>query len=907
MSFKERLFGPPWESKDADARARSVAGSTDPRLSERLGEIAADDPDAGVRIAALKRMADEAAWLKARSDDTDPQIRAAADHFLLRTVCERPAGNRIQDRLAWLESLETPDALRRVAAHATDAEMRAAALGRISSQGFLGDCLVGEPDDAIAEDVLARLQQVSTLKRIAEQLRKKRKGRHQAVMRRLAELESESGSGAHDARDELAAQLIGQAEKLARGEFGGNRGDNRGDNRKAEFERLTERWQALGSPEPHLARRFEGAMRIVKSALQPRPARAEVIEAPPEAPATGDGQLAQMVDQAQAMAARPADDKTADALNKLISAFDRHWNTLRKPGPADLAMREQFRALSAELQAREQARRTSDVKAAASESDKPTGGDAEARSELQHALEQADQALAAGDIGMSHEAIRKARSLNDKLPGRGRSGEASGRIGRMAGKLKEMRDWQHWSNNKLRERLIERVGEIDAENLHPDAVTERLKELRQRWKELDEQEVLPGDKRQFTAPQGQWRRFQRACKEAFDAARPYLEKRSEVREQSHQELQAFLEDARAVAGDPDTPNDKLIRYQRAAREAIRNLDTLPPKLRGKAAGALRELMDSISASLDRHFEAAENEKRKLIAEARKLAHEKDRAVAIDRAKALQAEWKKAGRGRRKVDEQLWNEFREPIDPLFEDLKKERDERKQAEHEHAEALKQICVRAEELAAADDPESVAGQISGLEEEFNRHAAPPPALRKRFERALGRYRDQVQSARDAQAQAKRAHLAALGKQLQDAWQNIQAGKAPPPTDDLPEIPEDDEVAKRLLARLEQMTRATDSEALAREVDAQTDKARQIVVEMECLSGLESPEEDRQRRMDYQINRLSNRLGGGAAKADLDSERTELQRRWLESFPHHVGQAGSLKKRFEAADKILNKMTAG
>jgi len=902
MSFKERLFGTPWESKDADARARSVAGSTDPRLSEKLAEIAASDPEASVRIAALKRMGDETAWLKARDADSVPQIRTAADHFILRSVCEKPAGDQLPDRLAWLEALETSEGLRRVAANAADAEMRAAALGRINSPGFLGDCLVTEPDDAIAETVLARLEQISTLKRIADQLRKKRKSRHQAVIRRLAELESESESGRHDARDELATQLIGQAEKLARGEFSGDR--------KAESEKLAERWQALADPEPHLARRFEGAMRIIKSALQPRPARTPVIEAVPEAPDAGDGELARMVEQAQAMAAQPAGDKTADALNKLMSGFDRHWNTLRKPSPADEAMRERFRALCGELQARLQTRQKPSAKTAGSESNKSKSGaptPSESMLELARALDHADQVLAAGDIAQSHEAIRRARSLNDKRPKHGRSDDADGRIARMAGKLKEMRDWQHWSNNKLRERLIERVGEIDAKNLHADAVTERLKELRQRWKELDDHEVLPGDKRKFAAPQGQWRQFQRACKEAFEAARPYLEKRSEVREQSHQELEQFLEDARRVAGDPDAPNDKLIRYQRAAREAIRNLDTLPPKLRGKAAGALRELMDSISASLDRHFEAAENEKRRLIAEARKLAHEKDSAVAIDRAKALQAEWKKVGRGRRKIDEQLWSEFREPIDPLFEDLKKQRDERKQVEHEHAEALKQICARAEELAAVDDPESVTGQVSGLEDEFNRHTAAPPALRKRFERALGRYREQVQAAREEQARAKRAHLDDLSKQLQDTWQSIQDGNGRPSTKDLPDIPEDDEVARRLLARLEQMIESTDIDALGREVEKQTEDARQIVIEMECLSGLDSPEEDRQRRMDYQIDRLSNRLGGGAAKADLDSERAELQRRWLESFPHDSGQASQLKKRFESADKILKQMASG
>ena len=898
MSFKERLFGPPWESNDAETRAHSVTASTDPRLSPKLPEIAAQDPDPGVRLAALKRLGDETAWLQARRDDSDFEIRAAADHFLLRSVCSQTAADGVDQRLAWLEALESSDGLRRIAAQAADPELRGAALARISSPGFLGDCVVSEPNDEIADQVLARLDQVSTLKRIADQLRKKHKARHQAVVRRMAELESDSGT--HEARDELAAQLIGQAEKLARGEFSGDR--------KAESESLRARWQALSEPEPRLARRFEGAMGIVDRVMQPRPAR----ESPPTEAETqaGDPELAEIVDSAQRMAAQQADDKTSDALNQLISAFDKRWNALRKPGPGDKTLRTQFRALSGELQARMESLnraqdKTEEASASTPPTDRPDSDSKGANQALEAELGKADQALAAGDISASLEAIRAARSLHEGLPRRNRGDETAGRLARMAGKLKEMRDWQHWSNNKLRERLIERVGEIDAENLHPDAVTERLKELRQRWKELDEQEVLPGDRRRFAAPQGQWRRFQRACKEAFDTARPYLEKRSEVRDQSHQELQEFLEDARRVAGDPDTPNDKLIRYQRAAREAIRNLDTLPPKFRGKAAGALRELMDSISASLDRHFETAETEKRRLIAEARKLAHEKDRAVAIDRAKALQADWKKAGRGRRKIDDQLWNEFREPIDPLFEDLKKERDERKQVEHEHAEALKRICAQAEDLATVDDPQAVAGQLAGLEDEFNRYTAPPPALRKRFERALERYREQVRSAREAQAEKKRAHLAALSKQLQDTWQCIQDGKERPSKTNLPGIPADDEVAQGLLVRLEQMIEATDIDALGREVEARTEKARQIVIEMECLSGLESPEADQQRRMDYQISRLSNRLGGGAAKADLDTERAELQRRWLESFPHETDQAGELKKRFESADKILIKMT--
>jgi len=894
MSLKERLFGPAWESKDAAVRARAVASATDRGLLAKLVEIAAGDPVPEVRLAALKRLRDEAAWLNARLHDNEADIRATADRFLLRAVCRQPGGDCLEQRLAWLKQIEASDALRQIAASGADPEMRRVALSRINSPGFLGDCVVSETDDAIAGEILARIEQVSTLKRIASELRKVHKQRQQATIERLAALEA--GSETHDARDELAAGLVSRAEKLARGAFSGDR--------QTEAERLKTQWRELTNPEPQLARRFEGAMRIVDSALAPR-ARQAAKPAGEAAPANADEELARLSDQAQQLATRAIDDRSAHELAGLISSFDRRWNALRSPGDADRAVRERFQALVGELQARMELQKK--PKPAAKVEDAAGDKQVERVRALEEALEESDQALAAGDIAKAHEAITKARSLHDRMPQKHRPGKARSRLAHMTGKLKEMRDWQHWSNNKLRERLIERVGEIDAENLHPDAVTERLKELRRRWKELDEHEVLPGDKRRFSAPQGQWRRFQQACKQAFDAARPYLEKRSEVREQSQRELQEFLDEARRVADDADTPNEKLIRYQRAAREAIRNLDTLPPKFRGKAAGALRELMDAISASLDRHFEAAENEKRRLVAEARKLAHEKDRSVAIDRAKSLQAEWKKAGRGRRKVEDQLWNEFREPIDPLFEDLKKERDERKQAEHQHAEALEQLCVRAEELADTEDPESVAGQLSGLEDEFNRHAAAPPALRKRFERALEQHRQQVRSAREARAQAKQAHLDALAGRLQDTWQRIQAGHETSFPDDLPGIPEGDDLARRLLDRLEHMIRDSDSDTLGREVEAMTDKARQIVIEMECLSGLESPAEDRQRRMDYQVNRLSSRLGEGTPKADLDSELSELQRRWLESFPQDPEQHPGLQKRFRKAEKILKQMASG
>lgn len=898
MSFKERLFGPPWESKDAEVRRRAVASSDDRRLLRQLDEIAERDPDPGVRLAALKRLGEEPAWLSAREHDDDAAVRTAADQAIARSVAQHaaPAGN-VDARLAWLSAIDDGAVLRRVAAQGRDPELRRAALGRISSQGFLGDCAVSDPDDEVAAELLARIDQPSTLKRIAKQLRTRHKARHLAAMRRLAELEHDQGQGQHAATDELAAHLIDAVEKIARGEVSVDR--------RAEADRLEREWNELGVDDPALNKRFSGALAIVRKSLQPRTSSPEAARTTEPAPET-DAALEKMVDDAQALAASPAGDETAPALDDLMSRFDRHWNGLKSPGDPENRLRAHFQALIGELQARVQAQRTSD-----SRPSEPTPSESgENRSDeaaLAAALDEADRALESGDVRASHEAVRAARRMLDAMSGNRRPKDASGRMSRMATRLKEMRDWQHWSNNELRERLIQRAEEIDPTELHPDAVTARLKELRERWKELDRLEVLPGEKRRFAAPQGQWRRFQRACKRTFEAARPYLEHRSEVREESLKELEAFIDDGRNVVRDADSDLERLLRYQRAARQAIRNLDALPPKSRGRSAAALRDLMDKISAALDSRFEAVESTKRKLVAEARKLAHESDRAAAIEKAKSLQADWKRAGRGRRKIEDRLWREFREPIDPLFEGLKEERAQRRQAEHEHAEAIKRLCQQAEELAGGDDPEAAAGPLAGLEEEFGEFEKVPVALVKRFENAIADHRKRLARARAEREARRSAHLRELAGLLQRAWNDVREHGRATGKPDSPDVPADDELGTAMQRRLDSLTGGkTDIDAFGEEVARGTDEARQVVVEMECLSGIETPEADQRLRMDYQIERLSNRLGEGAPRPDLDSERAELHRRWWRSFPHDPARHHELEKRFEAADRIFEEMTS-
>ena len=894
MSFKDRLFGPRWQHKDASIRLQAVSESNDQQLFEQLSTIAHQDSDSKVRLAALRRLDHETQWLKTSRDDSDDGLRKLADDWLLRAVFESAADERLNERLAWLERIDDNKIIRRIAAEAKDRELRAAALQRIHSQGFLGDCYTSERDDALAAELLQRIDQPSTLKRIAEQLRKSNKNRQQAVLKHLAAIESGADSSApSNATNALANQLLEQLESLARG--------GRSDDRAAQIEQIQQQWQQLPSPDDALVRRYQGALRILELAMRPPP------EPEPEAVETivePNAQLPALADQLQALMSAKADseDKLTADIEQITTEFDRNWNML-EPSEADQLVKKRFTALTAEHRARKKSQQPKKKEPKKPEHDPVP----ELIDQLKTALKKTDQAIEAGDVSESQATLSSSQSLFDRIPKKRRPQALAGELMRAHGRMKELRNWQHWSNNEMRERLIERVAEIDAENLHPDAVTARLKELRERWKALDQKEPIIDGKRRYSAPQSLWRKFNQAADEKYQAAKPFLEKRDEVREQALTELTEFLDEAEPLAQNPDSKRDTLIRYQRAARQAMRHLNSLPAKQRGKMAGRLRNLMDSISAVLDKQFDDSEQEKRKLIAEARKISYEKDRDAAIELAKSLQARWKRIPPARRKLDQQLWQEFREPIDPLFEGLKQEREQQQAEDRERIATLEALCKEAEQLANSEEDalDTAAGPIAGLEDQWSQQPAPA-GLNKRFNQALDKYQQRLAKRAQQQELEKIAHLNTLTEALQAAWVQRAAGKGVADATETA-VPQDDALGQKLQGRLAEFCdSAADDSALSARVEGLTEQARQIVIEMETLSGLETPEGDKKLRMDYQVQRLSERLGQGSNRPDLASERDDLHRRWMESFPHAPDQHQELKKRFEAGDKILKNMTS-
>ncbi len=889
MSIKKRLFGPVWEHRDPEIRLQAVIDSDEPELIEQLGKLAEHDSSPAVRLAALRRIDTEPFWLDAQLRETDPAIIAAADAFLARAVLRSANEAFITERLDWFGRIDDRELIRSAACKAPDRALRAAALERIDTPGFLGDRVVDERDDELALSLLERIDQESTLLRIAEKLRRHSKKRARAVAARLKLVQA--ASGRHDPKAEHAAELVGRAERLARGLFEGDRSSELAD--------LESGWASIDQPDEVLERRFAGAVAIVRRAMTAPsaslPAETADQSALAEQPGAVDPVLTAFEQRLENAA--PIERLKPDAAAEILADFDRSWSRIDTPGPADEALRQRLLPSIHLLQ-----KRRLHVESP------PPAKRREDDFDWSAALDAAAERLDSGPIADAQVQLRELRSRFDRLKPRLRPRRVGGRLSRLEGRLREMRNWEHWSNNKVRSELIERVEKLAGSGQHPDAISAELKQARAQWEGLEKLEVLPGDRRQHAAPPSQWRRFQAACKQAFDQAQPFFEKRHEVRSGNLDQLDAFLARGNELATDEASDVESLTTFMRRSRQVIQRLDELPPKARGKAAGELRQLMDRLSARLDQGFEEIENRKRGLIREAQALVHESDLKSAIDQAKSLQARWQKAGRGRRRIEQPLWKEFRAPIDSLFETLAGEHAEQVQAREAEQAELRALVEQAEALAKVDDEQLSAseGRLQTVKQEWQSIQRKPKALESRFEAAEQSLKRRLEERRHAERRLIRDQLDTLSDTVQQAWQARLDGQDVKLPDPLPSFADDAAIAPLLLEQLKVLAEpATHLNDLDETAKVNGEQARQVVIEMEFLAGLESPEADRQARMNFQVERLANRLGGRDQQASLSGELDQLRQRWYATFPRPAEQHAALVERFRKCGNILESMS--
>lgn len=940
--LKELLFKPKWENKKASVRLMAVSHSRDPRLIAKLDDIARNDDDAAVRLAALRRVTDiyilMCAW-----DDPDSSIAELARQRFLEHLC----GNRepipaLDERKKLVSRIEDPDMVLHLATNADEAVLRRVALERISAQGKLGNIAIDDPDPDVRRAALEKIDRAATLKRVAAASRTSDKTIYKLASDRIRQLSN--ASSAVDDRQAIEPLCVGM-EALTR--------SGRPQHEKsAELDRLDASWQRLkGSADPILANRYRGARAIVLEALAADPSHAReriyekvrnelvasceqleaidaqgryreidqtiehlrsrfaslmkkyeaddaaslqerftaaIDQATEQRDAALDAEpvpapLLKLADRAEAIERSAIID--AKGIDKLVKQWDKTYASLGM-GATGRLIRHRFEGLIAQARdkAQSQATETKDGLA-----------------KLEQLLQDQNKALDDGDLSAARSVhfdihgLLRNRSIASAL----RGSELSRDLQTSDKRLFELRDWQHWANNKIRHRLIEHAQELLGSGLHPDALMARIRELRDRWKQLDESERLQGENRRPAI--GLWHRFRAATGKAIEPAKPYFEKRHEIRESTRGELEQLCVDIDQAIENRAEP-EQLARMATQARRSMHRLNEVEPKHRSALANRIRGALDRLDGPLKQHDQTIELRKKRIIEEVEKLL-DADLDQAISGAKDAQKRWRAVGNGDRKTGQKQWKAFRAICDQIFARLDADRNARNQQEAQARDQAQQV-IQAAQQVDLDDPDQISQEIGRLNGQWQQLDRPARDQVQAFLSAIDALEKRRRQSQEKARAARQGQMDGLLQKALDAeWAKLAGGTA---TSDVPEAdqyPEFDPVDPRLQAVRDRIKAAneTDSEALQSNSEQAVLKAQELVMRLEFLAGIESPDAFRQQRMDYQVQRLADRMSGEHTQG-LDEELKAIEIEWFACGPIPTEAWGDLSRRYKAARKALS-----
>ena len=498
--------------------------------------------------------------------------------------------------------------------------------------------------------------------------------------------------------------------------------------------------------------------------------------------------------------------------------------------------------------------------------------------EAEQLVEQYAIRLEAGDISAArqlHTALSQKLDLLGDVPA-----ALEARLAPLHARYAELTRWQRWSNDQRRQALCAEIEALPAAGLHPDALATRVREARTEWQRLD---AAQGES---DGESGMARRFNALCHRVLKPTKTYFEKRDAVRRSHADEIEASLQ-AHATLPDAIVDWKAASTLRRQLSDALRELDTIDPRERTALAKRLKEAIAALAPRIDAHIADIERARGKLIERAAALAENAQSRDAAREVRELQREWTSLGQGRRAVDQRQWNEFRQHCDAVFGKLDAARNERTAADaaaRTQAEALLEE-IDAVHRDAAQPLDASQAALRALASRWQALAIPERALEQRYrkahEAASRRLQDAVRMQRLARFTLALDKYALLRKLESGAASTTEIS-----AQWIEQTSTADVLARALNTRYARACEQSPAPP-ADEADA-----RLRLVELEFLAGVDTAAEDRDLRMNYQLQRLASRMRE-RTNATPEAELEQALAAWFAQTP----QPEALETRFAQA----------
>jgi hypothetical protein len=842
MSLLEPFTKPRWQHSDAEIRRAAVEELEDPSTLE---EVARSDPDLGVRASAVARLDDaerldgliqnppdswpEELSSKARHKrlqqllDNDGSVPADADQSVLVRVaeltedpglCEQAIG-RIRDsagcmdlarhhpqariRLQAVRNVEDIDSLQALMAHAKHKDKAVFQHCRERIDEHLAKQRAAEN---LAHDLEAIGADAATLRGAVDS--PDYRARYEALQKRWDELAPQADP---DQRERIQGDMdicTQRVEEKAAEEAAEQHEQTLTAEAKASFDKMLEELQAL-DPDALTTSEFPTILEAQLNSIEERWVAA-LQHAQPEAGQTdacksslNDWRMALLT--LKRLSSREADLKRFFESGEHLDAAD--FKAIQKMQRRGSGLAEDFAWPKALDSARPAVLGSLDEQNARMEQrlEELKQKAAKVREKLDAAFETFRGELATNHFRNADRALNRLRNLLRQLPP-ARQESYQRDLQPLLARLREIHDWQGFAIEPKKEELIEQMKALAGAGEDIDGLAAKIKALQKEWKRLGP--LSP------KRDQALWQAFSTAADEAWAPCSEVFEQRAAARKENFRQRMALvaqlIEYEKKIAWpdlediDPELPSPdwKMVRKTlHTARTAFSAIGPVDRKQERKSHRALDKVCSRIFGHLEKEYGRNIEAKKALVTEAKTLV-DVDLRQAIDRAKAIQREWKDIGLTPQRVDRGLWKDLRKACDAVFARLGEEREQRNAEARARSEQR-----RADERARA---ERAAEHIRQKQERWQRllDRMQACALKEEdAERATALWGDEGKLPKGID-----------GESLDAWWQDGSAEK-------------------------------------------QEEACREACIALEVLAERDSPPEDKEARMAYQMKRLVEGMG--------------------------------------------------
>ena len=501
-------------------------------------------------------------------------------------------------------------------------------------------------------------------------------------------------------------------------------------------------------------------------------------------------------------------------------------------------------------------------------------------SDLRSATDESFELIRRGNFAINNGQVRRAKAIFSDLEKRLAKLESipsslQNKYEEFKNSLAALGDWHQFAVTPKKEALIEQMQQMLDATLHPKDLADKIKSLQEQWRELSR----GGQNDDSTL----WEKFQELSQKAYEPCKIYFEEQNKILDDNLQNRQQLVEQLQTYLNDYDWDNAKwgdVEKTLRIAREAWQSYWPVPRKPNKPLQEQFDKIADGVYQNLNAEYERNRIKKQAIVDRAEKALSLENSSEAIDLAKNLQAQWQSIGRSKAKADQDLWRQFRQHCDAIF-DRRKQESAAEQDEREAAKTkAESILTKLEHILALGGEAftQARAETEELIQEFKQLSELPRAhyktINQAFTRTLERLHEKAEREKD---QAKWVvwgqvlHTHHLVCELERARLSGQDGKP---------LAERIETALDTAKKWPSDSVAAFEQRLANTAPAPTSDStlalKLLCVRSEIANNTDTPEGDKALRMQYQVEQLQQGIGAQNPNSQLTFESVIAQ--WLQ-----------------------------